>query len=668
MKTINKQYQDSDDLEKFVIFHKIKENENILLQIFTGIVDAEFVEKLLSQIKSLIPHIKIIGSTTSGEILEDKALEYSTILSFSIFETTKIETYFTELGETSSQTAYKLINQFDEHSSPKVAIAFADGLNVNGEEFIDILSSYKNGLIIAGGLSGDNTEFKQTLTFTEEKVLQGGAVVALLFGNDLSARTTASFGWENIGKIMTVTKSNQNRVYEIDGIKAVDIYAKYLGKDIAKKLPIVGIEFPLIVIRKDLRIPRAVMVKHDDYSLSFAGNINKGDKVTFGYGNVETILNYSNDIKNQFNKNNSESIFIYSCMARKALLQDSIGIELIPLSTITNVSGFFTYGEFYSNSVHQTSELLNQTMTILSLQENSASTHFHTLSTINDEVFTQDNRTNSLTLKALSHLISQTSLELEEINMSLEKKIKIEVEKNREKDKAMLQQGKLAQMGEMIAMIAHQWRQPLSAVSANANDLIMKTMLNNYNEEYFENRLKKITNLSQHLSKTIDDFRGFYKEDKERVEILFSDVAKGVLDMVAISVENKNIYLHVNYSCHAKINTFPNEIRQVLLNVIKNAEDILLEKKIKKPYINIETYDDENNSYLKVSDNGGGIPKNIMDKIFNPYFSTKIQKDGTGLGLYMSKIIVEEHCGGKLNAYNSKDGAVFEIALPIHIK
>jgi len=664
MKTFNKQYQGSADLEKFINLHKLQENENILLQVFTGIIDIRFIEKLLLQIKSFIPHVKIIGSTTSGEILEDKALEYSTVLSFSIFETTTIETYFTELGETSSQTAHKLINQFDAESSPQVAIAFADGLHVNGEEFINVLSSYNNGLIVAGGLAGDNSEFKQTLTFTQEKVLQGGAVVALLFGENLSVRTTASFGWESIGKSMTITKSLKNRVYEIDGIKAVDIYAKYLGEDIAKNLPKIGVEFPLIVQRKDLRIPRAIMAKHDDKSLSFAGNINRGDRVTFGYGNVETILSYSHDIKKQFNDNNCESIFVYSCMARKSLLQESIGIELVPLSKITNVSGFFTYGEFYSNSVHQRSELLNQTMTILGLQEN-ISNPVNSLSTRKDEVVTQDRKKNSLTLKALSHLISQTSLELEEINVSLEKRVEFEVAKNREKDKAMLQQGKLAQMGEMIAMIAHQWRQPLSAVSANANDLILKIMLNNYSEEYFEERLKKITNLSQYLSKTIDDFRGFYKEDKERVEILLSDIAKSVLDMVATSLNNKNITLQIDYGSHAKIKTYPNEIRQVLLNLITNAEDILLEKKINKPYIDIRIYDDEKNSHLRVSDNGEGIPEHIMDKIFNPYFSTKMQKDGTGLGLYMSKIIVEEHCGGRLNAYNSKDGAVFEIMLPL---
>ncbi len=665
MRTINKQYKGHHDLEKFIISNNIKNHDNILLQIFTGVCEIKFIEKLLFQVTSLVPHIKIIGSTTSGEIIEDKTIENATVLSFSLFEKTRVETYYTEIGETSSQTAQKLISQFNKNSSPKVAISFADGLSVNGEEFINALGNYKDDLVIAGGLAGDNTDFKQTITFTQEKVLKSGAVIALLFNDNLIVTTTASFGWESIGKTMTVTKSKKNRVYEIDGTKAVDIYAKYLGDDIAKNLPKVGVEFPLIIKRKDLRIPRAVLAKHDDGSLVFAGNIHNGDKVTFGYGNIETILSYSNSIKNAFYEDSSESIFIYSCMARKALLQESINLELLPLAKIANISGFFTYGEFYSDINTQAKELLNQTMTILGLHEN---THLDTrkkLSSINDELVTKDRRkNNSLTLKALSHLISQTSLELEEINISLENRVKCEVEKNREKDKAMLQQSKLAQMGELIAMIAHQWRQPLSAVSSNANDLILKIMLDNYDEEYFDEKLKSITDLSQHLSKTIDDFRGFYKEDKESVEILFSDIAIAVLNIVATSIENNNININVDFNCHIKINTYPNELRQVILNLIKNAEDILVEKQVETPCINIKTFDDETNSYLVIKDNGGGIPEGIITKIFDPYFSTKMEKDGTGLGLYMSKIIIEEHCGGKIEAYNENEGAVFKVTIP----
>lgn len=116
-------------------------------------------------------------------------------------------------------------------------------------------------------------------------------------------------------------------------------------------------------------------------------------------------------------------------------------------------------------------------------------------------------------------------------------------------------------------------------------------------------------------------------------------------------------------NCHDTFITYPNELKQVILNLIQNAEDALIEKQIENPYIKISTYKENNQLTLEVSDNAGGVLEDIIDDIFNPYFSTKIQKDGTGLGLYMSKTIIEEHCNGELSVSNSTEGAVFRIAL-----
>ena len=134
---------------------------------------------------------------------------------------------------------------------------------------------------------------------------------------------------------------------------------------------------------------------------------------------------------------------------------------------------------------------------------------------------------------------------------------------------------------------------------------------------------------------------------------------KSVLQIVEVSIKNKNIILEQNLKSNLIFYTYPSELKQVILNLIKNAEDILLEREITNPFISIKAY----NSEIIVSDNGGGIPEDIIDKIFDPYFSTKTKKDGTGLGLYMSKIIIEEHCNGSLSVTNDKYGAKFEIIL-----
>ncbi len=232
-----------------------------------------------------------------------------------------------------------------------------------------------------------------------------------------------------------------------------------------------------------------------------------------------------------------------------------------------------------------------------------------------------------------------------------------------QKDQHMFHQSRLAQMGEMISMIAHQWRQPLNAISLTSSNLAFKCIMNDMDNKIFKNELELIDEYAQHLSKTIDDFRGFFKEDKVQELVSLEDIINSTLNIVQTSIENKNIKIVTNLNCNTPFNTYPNEIKQVVLNIIKNAEDILLEKKIKNPVITIETLCSANkiNKELIIKDNGGGVPQDIISKIFEPYFSTKKERDGTGLGLYMSKTIIEEHCGGKLNVSNDKDGAVFTL-------
>ncbi len=224
---------------------------------------------------------------------------------------------------------------------------------------------------------------------------------------------------------------------------------------------------------------------------------------------------------------------------------------------------------------------------------------------------------------------------VEKINAELEKKIQDAVEENRKLDQVMFQQSRLAQMGEMLSMIAHQWRQPLSAISSTATALKLKATLNKTDKETVIKKSDDIIKYSKHLSTTIDDFRNFFKSNKDKKETNLNNVVNSVLDIVKNSIENKNIDLIVNLNCDKVFYSYPNELKQVLLNLIKNAEDAIVEKGIKKPKIDIKTYEFKDKCIVEVLDNAGGIPKNIIDKIYDPYFSTKTKRDGTGLGLYI---------------------------------
>ncbi len=236
------------------------------------------------------------------------------------------------------------------------------------------------------------------------------------------------------------------------------------------------------------------------------------------------------------------------------------------------------------------------------------------------------------------------------------------VEKNREQSWQLIQQSRLASMGEMISMIAHQWRQPLNAISLTVSDLKLKLAMGKFDERAFVEGLEKVVMYVHHLSNTVEDFRSFFKADKKRTATSFKEIVESVRGIIETSMKNRSIRIEYDLDPKERFTSYPNELKQVVLNLVKNAEDVLIERGVENPRIEIVSGSRDGNHFLQVRDNGGGIAPEILERIYEPNFSTKNEK-GTGIGLYMCKIIIEDHCGGKLNVENSKEGAVFTIEL-----
>ena len=255
--------------------------------------------------------------------------------------------------------------------------------------------------------------------------------------------------------------------------------------------------------------------------------------------------------------------------------------------------------------------------------------------------------------------LAQKSAELESLNENLARLVKEEVQKNRTKDKMMFAQSRQAQMGEMLAMIAHQWRQPLNAISAAVSVINLKVKNGQYDYEMSKNISSKIDRYIQHLSSTIDDFRDFFKPQKEMRITNFEVIFSKAYSLIESDLQNKKIEIDIDSESIEDFTSYENELVQVVLNILKNAEDVLLERGIKEPLIKITIQDYS----ISIEDNAGGIDEEYLGKVFDPYFSTK-KKNGTGLGLYMSKVIIEEHCYGTLDVKNGEKGAKFTIKLP----
>ncbi len=264
--------------------------------------------------------------------------------------------------------------------------------------------------------------------------------------------------------------------------------------------------------------------------------------------------------------------------------------------------------------------------------------------------------------------LAQKTKQLEILNQSLDKRVKEESEKSRKNEQLLIQQSRQAAMGEMIGNIAHQWRQPLNALGLVLQNIHFTYQMDELNDEFMQKSIDKGKMLTSSMSKTIDDFRDFFKPNKLKENFNVSQIIKNTTELIEASYNNNNITLKTDLDTDITIEGYPSEFSQVILNILSNAKDALMEYKVSSRIVNIKTYEQNNKIIISIEDNAGGIPKEIISKIFDPYFTTKEEGKGTGIGLYMSKTIIENSMGGELEIVNSTDGAKFIIKLKKNIK
>lgn len=254
---------------------------------------------------------------------------------------------------------------------------------------------------------------------------------------------------------------------------------------------------------------------------------------------------------------------------------------------------------------------------------------------------------------------------LNQLNETLSDKVAKSLAEVRKKDELFVQQSRLAALGEMIEQIAHQWRQPLNTLSLINQNLYFKRQLGECSEESFDESHEQFQEHLQYMSKTIDDFRNYYKMDKHKQAEDMAEVAEIALRLSAVLLNDAKIKGHIDNQTTKKVVLAKNEMIQVLMNLIKNSHDAILERHIDSGEINIKIFDREAFIELWVEDNAGGIDESIMDKIFTIYFTTKSENLGTGLGLHMCRYIIEESFGGSIVVENTQQGAKFIIRLPL---
>ncbi|MBT0652870.1 sensor histidine kinase [Geomobilimonas luticola] len=235
------------------------------------------------------------------------------------------------------------------------------------------------------------------------------------------------------------------------------------------------------------------------------------------------------------------------------------------------------------------------------------------------------------------------------------------LEKLRESELLLIQQSRMAAMGEMLTNIAHQWRQPLNVMGLLIQQLGMSKDAEELDRELIDHNVAKMMEILRHLSQTIDDFRAFTEPDREKCPFAVNQVIAKTLHLVESLFSTQRISITFDQGADTQLSGHPNEFCQALLNLLINARDALVESKPEKKWIKVCSRSVDGRAVVTVTDNGGGIRNDIIDNIFDPYFTTKSLGKGSGIGLYMSKIIIEKNMGGRLTVSNVAGGAEFRV-------
>lgn len=596
-------------ISNIIDFDFFKNNKNVLIQIFCG-QGKNTLESITKNILKELPQGICIGSTTDGEINNDKVQTNSTIITISVFNETKVEITYSQ-NESSFKRGNEIANTLIKNNT-KLLILFTDSLNTNAEEFLKGIEAINNKVMVCGGMAGDNGEFTNTYISCQDKIFNNAAVAVSLSSDCLSVQNDYRFNWSDIGIEHVITEVKDNRVYEINGTKVLDFYKKYLGEDIQNTLPQSATSFPLLLRKNNEYYARALVKIDEDGSFKFSGNLNNGDRVKFGFGNAEMILKYP-IIPNEKDYSNTESFFIYSCMARRRYVADMIQAENQAYANITNTSGMFTYGEFYHEKGKN--KLLNQALTVVALSENDKSEKNNLI----QESALRKTNSEARTIQTLTHLIEQSSKDHDEQSNHLE------IEK-------INSQMLVTSQKIFLRHAVHETNTPISVIMSNIELFEMEYGKNHYLST-IEVALKNIFNIYDDLSYLVKKDQVEYPKNsidlvdytRSRIEF-FEQSAKQIGSQIKFFSDQDTLHFDFNETKLQRI------IDNNLTNAIKYTEEN------SNIYITLKK---ELNAYALIISSCSQYIK-YPEKIFKEYYREETTSEGFGLGLSLVKRICNE--------------------------
>ncbi|MEL7648392.1 MAG: GGDEF domain-containing protein [Sedimentibacter sp.] len=373
MKSINLVVKSCEELTKLVNTSEMdtlsKTANSILIQIFTSVIDKNWVKDIECILHEKFPDSVIVGASTGGEIGHGELFTNSTVVSLSFFVKTALKSFILDVENANEDHLGKQLRQEIESSCSNIAgvLLFTTPITMNTSDFLSGFSGAECSYPVFGGGAGDYGYILKSLIFHGDRYLSKGVAAVVLISDHLKIETHTCLGWEPLSKKMTITEVDGLWVKKIDNKPAFSVYQGYLNIQNDENFFLNVLEFPMMLIRDDelyARVPEAV---NEDNALLFPGGLKKGEAVIIGYGNPSIIIERSREVHKIMDAFNPESIFLYSCINRRFLLQNEVNNETKPFESIAPAAGFYTHGEIYSN--HGKVNLLNTTLVAVGMKE-----------------------------------------------------------------------------------------------------------------------------------------------------------------------------------------------------------------------------------------------------------------------------------------------------------
>ena len=674
-------YNSYKNFQKWAEEHHIKNSNKLLIEINFPDSDQQRLQKLLNKMHKSFPDSIIVGMQSFTSISNHQISDFNNdpIISIMEFQNSRLTCEVLDIGinYVKGQAPVLDLTKIGKHLQPDTkALEVLSSYNESSTaSYINQIGQHFGHLKIFGGGVTHSEQNRHEFVFHNNIIYPKAVILIFMHGENLNVELFQAFDWKPISKKKKITEVEGSSITTIDNIAALDIYKKYFPN--IEDDPSVSIQVPLYITKNN--IPSTAHILDIDFknqSLKIAQELEVGDVVQLSIGNYNAMMNRVEEIHEFLTKTPAQALWIASCISYEYGFRVPILHYISTIKSNDHIFGYSTAQEYF-NTENQQNTYHNHTFVMAAITE-STSEYIELTTYTNENIgpFEIANKNlysimhktaselNQLT-ENLENMVEQRTEELNNLNKDLQVKIKNAVRKEKRQNAIMNQQSRLASMGEILENIAHQWRQPLNHVSWIMNDTLIKAQLGRGDEIDIAELAKNVNNSIQFLSETVDDFRRFVDKSSDLAQTFnIKKAIEATISLINETLIKSDIGIKLDCPEEIKYKGFENDFKHVIMNLINNARDAMEERNIEKGQISIRVYHEKDELVIAIQDNAGGIPKPILKNIFEPYFTTKHKTKGTGLGLYMSKNMIERVKGNieAISILNKK--TTFIIRLP----